>query len=322
MFCRYTRFKKAKDVSNYSEKDLSEIFGKKEAAPVAPAKAVSVSETEATILTTTSNVSMKDYFARKLSQGNKLISLLNRYLFRERAGGKPVSQFQAASGKFALSSPFLFLRFFMLGRGFTENQQESYYNASMAAATSGKRGLGFGGGGWGSVDQRTLKEAFAPGSLATPKTTLCFVSSLSKTVNDNICANVDDAESIAPKKSKKSKKSKPEAKESLPEKEAVQSNKKKRKMDAEIPPISSSILPETEVLRKKKRKHKSNSEVPVTVPTIEASDSGEKEKVKKKKKLAFLETVELAVSEDIVADVSANLSTPTKKKKKNKKNHS
>ncbi len=76
---RYTRFKKSKDVSSYSEKDLSEIFGRKAddsaskpkatpAVPESPSSAHSGTQELSSFITTTSKSNMRDYFAKRLQE--------------------------------------------------------------------------------------------------------------------------------------------------------------------------------------------------------------------------------------------------------------
>ena len=235
------RFKKSKDVKGYSSKDMAEIFGRQtEPKKVEPKREVPMLDSN--LKTTTSNVSMKDYFAKKLAAG----------------GNKPVSRFQSASG-----------------HGFTENQQESYYNASMSASNTGKRGLGFGGGGgWGQVDRSLVASAFSPGSLApsAPQT---------QTTTQTTTPVADDAASG--KKSKKSKKNKKE-KAAIPpppppaaETKSSKKKKKKRKRE-ESAAVAVAAVPEP---KKKKKKTKEGSAV---TPPVAVAPVTKVKKSKKKKK--------------------------------------
>jgi len=108
----YGRFKRAKDVSQYSATNVSEILGRKASTPEPqpdPTATASKLKDE-TIVTVTSNVSIKDYFARKLADNSK-----------------KVSRFNAAGGN-----------------GFSEDQQADYYEQMMGISHKGRGGLGFG----------------------------------------------------------------------------------------------------------------------------------------------------------------------------------
>lgn len=119
----YSKFKRAKDIKNYSADAMSEIFGRKKSDPTPspePEKETKLFDTS--LQTTTSTVNLKDYFASKLAKGNGANST------------KSVTRFQSASGA-----------------GFTESQQTNYYEQMMSIAIGGQTGqpksrggLGFG----------------------------------------------------------------------------------------------------------------------------------------------------------------------------------
>eukprot|EP00808_Paulinella_micropora_P032168 g47116.t1 len=115
----YNRFQSAKDVSNYSQQHMAEIFGGIAHATVTPSvqesKKAAVMETSqvlAQVQTVTSSVSMQEYFASKLKESTK-----------------EVTRFQAASGT-----------------GFSLQQQADYFalQKDLAEGRSGRMGLGFG----------------------------------------------------------------------------------------------------------------------------------------------------------------------------------
>jgi hypothetical protein len=122
----YGKFKRAKDTANYSQSAMSEIFGRKDTTPLTPSNTRSSTITDPSttdgkdaadglslIPTTTSSLSMKDYFANKL-----------------KSSDKKVNKFQVAGGQ-----------------GFTQDFQADYYSQMMDMSIKGKTGLGFGGGG-------------------------------------------------------------------------------------------------------------------------------------------------------------------------------
>jgi len=104
----YCKFRKAKDTSSYSQTSLAEIFGHQNKKKEKLQEPESPPQSEINVQT--SNVSMKDYFANKLSQSTK-----------------KVTKFQTASGN-----------------GFSLNMQTEYYNRMMDISSNGVQGLGFG----------------------------------------------------------------------------------------------------------------------------------------------------------------------------------
>jgi len=102
----YGRFKKAKDAKNYSAAHMAEILGKKELEKkVEPEQP----EFKSDLTIITSNVSMRDYFAKKISDTSK-----------------KVTKFQTASGS-----------------GFSLDFQADYYDQMMKQSMVGHKGLGF-----------------------------------------------------------------------------------------------------------------------------------------------------------------------------------
>jgi hypothetical protein len=67
----YGKFKKAKDASSYDNKAMKEIFGARKGPASSPSSSPSPSPPpmEASITTTTSGVSIRDYFAKKMAAG-------------------------------------------------------------------------------------------------------------------------------------------------------------------------------------------------------------------------------------------------------------
>jgi len=188
----YGRFKKAKDTANYSATAMSEIFGRKPAAAssspwgstpaitngsanvksetkVKAEPSASGSVAPANDMQSTSKLSIRDYFAAKLAAAGKLGGMsAAQFAGREevtakrearddeddhRHGGiglSHASHVPAAAAAVAAAA--------VTGDGFTEDQQESYFNRMMASAIGGKGvqtgrsakvGLGFGGAGYG-----------------------------------------------------------------------------------------------------------------------------------------------------------------------------
>ncbi len=124
----YRKFKKGKDISNYSASQLKEILGKRDdddapassgctisyATPAAATTTPTTSEYKSDVNTHTSSLSIQDYFKAKMSAAST---------------GKPASKFQVASGA-----------------GFSEDFQEDYYHKMQMMAHTGRGGLGLGSG--------------------------------------------------------------------------------------------------------------------------------------------------------------------------------
>jgi len=103
----YGRFRRAKDAKNYSSAHMAEILGRTQEHKATP---TATTEFKTDIMSITSNVSMRDYFAKKLNETSK-----------------KVTKFQTASGS-----------------GFSLDFQADYYNQMMSRSVIGSKGLGFG----------------------------------------------------------------------------------------------------------------------------------------------------------------------------------
>lgn len=145
----YGKFKKAKDASNYDNKSMSEIFGRKEPLS-SPSSSPSPSPPpmDSTLTTTNSGVSIRDYFAKKMAAGRNPASSPSPSPSPRNSATSGSSDDDNAPPRLEAAPAAARASQFQVagGRGFSESFQESYYDRMMGMSTSGRMGLGLGSG--------------------------------------------------------------------------------------------------------------------------------------------------------------------------------
>lgn len=299
----YGRFRKAKDTCGYSENDMAAIMGKKAEPTVAKpdqlgytrgVSAIATVEKKSTddgsgLTTTTSKVSIRDYFSKKMSEGG--------------------SRYSAAGGV-----------------GFTEEFQESHYKQlhKVADQYHGKMGLGSGR----SADpwEDTYRPAFASSASSSSSSPSCSLSCSSASSSGATVSSVtttiitetktEIVKEEKPKKSKKKRGSSPEKIAEIPEQPKHKKSKKDKSSFSSTPSSSASATATAtassssslETPSSSKKSKKSKAEVPIPAPT-------ESEKPKKSKK-------DKKTVEQPAVVVVAEAGETKKKSKKDKKNKS
>eukprot|EP01083_Nonionella_stella_P268236 906679_1 len=294
----YSKFRKAKNTSNYSDKQRQELFGVRPALnPAGNEKKDKTTEETAEELhsqTTTSSTNIRDYFKRKM------------------ANGKGASEFSVAGG-----------------RGYSEKFQTNYFHAMTdAAQPSGRRGLGFGAADDGQAENRFSGLGYSTLSTARPseeqsgaaeKNTPASPQEVKKSKKKRKRDSSDSEKSDKKKRKKEKKQKKREAELAI----KSQDKKKKKSTGKSDKPVKSVELSETELnvalnssQTSKKRTKMSRKERKASKKAKKSlTKSTKNEKIKKKKKKENnTESDESSLSEK-------KRSKKAKKKKKKKENH-
>lgn len=292
----YGKFRKATDPANANQVQMNEIFGKKDQAAAA---AASGSEKPRTPLAPedpllqTSNLSIKDYFARKLAQNAPA----------GRAGG---SRFQVASGS-----------------GFTLNQQQSIVDRLQSQAQRTRSGLGFGGGGGGGAGLGFSASSSMNSSTSSSSSMSGSSVSIPKMEADEDSESSSN-DSDSPQESKKKKQKEKEKKKEKKAKKDEKKSKKRKKSKSDSDEDAEQEEEEPAAQKKSKKKQKKAGEKRRrAVSDSESGEDSEAERRKRKKEARSSKKQKLivAVEEEEPEDVPppSEVQKKDKKKKNDKK---